>query len=206
MDVDPMPGTSTGISTALVLQTLPKIDENDIMSTKSPKERFLELLDLLENHVEKLRKGASQLEEDRDALLSTLDSVRNADLMYELEENTFLDDRDDIHRYADRIMSRCLTVEVKVLTQRDQMQEEALFQVNHLIDGLVIALKSDPETAKAKCISYMNACSSNMVQGIMDKRFESALLGCTVDDQKKVKRRLQGLLHYFDKLKVQSLQ
>lgn len=59
------------------------------MSSKPPKERFLELLDLLENHVEKLRKGASQLEEDRDALLSTLDSVRNADLMYELQESKY---------------------------------------------------------------------------------------------------------------------
>ncbi|KAJ8925684.1 hypothetical protein NQ315_009531 [Exocentrus adspersus] len=195
-----------GMSTALVLQTLPKIDENDVMSTKTPKERFLELLDLLENHVEKLRKSASQLEEDRDALLSTLDSVRNADLMYELEDKTFPDDRDDINRYADRISSRCLTVEVRVLTQRDQMQEEALFQVNHLIDGLVKGLKSDAESTKAKCIAYMNACSSSMVSGITDKRFESALLGCTLDDQKKVKRRLQGLLHYFDKLKVQSLQ
>ncbi|KAJ8947267.1 hypothetical protein NQ318_014163 [Aromia moschata] len=193
MDVDPLPGTSSGISTALVLQTLPKIDENDMMKT----------------HVEKLRKGASQLEEDRDALLSTLDSVRNADLMYELEESEYMleeNDKDDVNRYADRIMSRCLTVEVKVLTQRDHMQEEALFQVNHLIDSLVIALKSDAETAKAKCVTYMNACSSSTVQGITDKKFESALLGCTVDDQKKVKRRLQGLLNYFDKLKVTSIQ
>lgn len=118
----------------------------------------------------------------------------------------FLDDRDDVNRYADRVMSRCLTVEVKVLTQRDCQQEEALFQVNHLIDGLVIALKGDPESAKAKCVSYMNSCSSNMVDGIMDKVFESALLGCTVDDQKKVKRRLQGLLTYFEKMKVVSLQ
>lgn len=101
-------------------------------------------------------------------------------------------------------MSRCLTVEVKVLTQRDSQQEEALFQVNHLIDGLVIALKSDPESAKAKCVTYMNACSSN-AEGITDKMFESALLGCTVDDQKKVKRRLQGLLTYFEKMKVVSL-
>lgn len=107
-------------------------------------------------------------------------------------------------RYADRVMSRCLTVEVKVLTQRDGQQEEALFQVNHLIDGLVVALKIDPESAKAKCISYMNACSSNL-DGITDKIFESALLGCTVDDQKKVKRRLQGLLTYFEKMKVVSL-
>ena len=103
-------------------------------------------------------------------------------------------------------MSRCHTVEVRVLTQRDQMQEEALFQVNHLIDGLVISLKGDAETAKAKCVSYMNACSSSTVQGITDKKFESALLGCTVDDQKKVKRRLQGLLNYFDKLKISTLQ
>lgn len=103
-------------------------------------------------------------------------------------------------------MSRCLTVEVKVLTQRDNQQEEALFQVNHLIDGLVIALKGDPESAKAKCVTYMNACSSNVIEGVTDKNFESALLGCTVDDQKKVKRRLQGLLTYFEKMKVISLQ
>lgn len=103
-------------------------------------------------------------------------------------------------------MSRCLTVEVKVLTQRDKMQEEALYQVNHLIDNLVISLKTDTDMARATCISYMNACSSHMVQGVTDKNFESALLGCTVDDQKKVKRRLQGLLHYFEKLNVVSLQ
>lgn len=71
----------------MVLQTLPKIDENDVLNTKPPKERILQMLDLLEGHVEKLRKGASQLEEDRDALLSTLDSVVNADLMYHLDES-----------------------------------------------------------------------------------------------------------------------
>lgn len=47
------------------------------------------MLDFLEGHVEKLRKGASQLEEDRDALLSTLDSVVNADLMYLLDESEY---------------------------------------------------------------------------------------------------------------------
>ncbi|KAG5896413.1 hypothetical protein JTB14_022496 [Gonioctena quinquepunctata] len=204
MDIDPSPSSSSGLSlsTSLVLQTLPKIDENDVLNSKPPKERILEMLDLLEVHVEKLRKGATQLEEDRDALLSSLDSVMNADTMYNLEEN----DREDVNRYADRVMSRCLTVEVKVLTQRDKMQEEALSQVNHLIDGLVIALKGDPESTKARCISYMNACSSNVVQGVTDKNFESALLGCTLDDQKKVKRRLQGLLTYFEKMKVISLQ
>ncbi|CAH1364550.1 hypothetical protein MTP99_000912 [Tenebrio molitor] len=187
---------------ALTYSGLPKIDENNTIDSKTPKERILEILDQLESHVEKLRREASQLEEDRDNLLSSLDSVRNADMIIELADN----DRDDVNRYAERIMSRCLTVEVKILTQRDQMQEEALHQVNHLIDGLVMCVKSDPQSAKAKCASFMNACSSNVVHGITDKKFESALLGCTVDDQKRVKKRLQGLLNYFDKLNVTSIQ
>ncbi|VEN43824.1 unnamed protein product [Callosobruchus maculatus] len=206
MDVDPIPGSSSGISTAVVLQAMPKIDEDHLLSNKPPKERIVEMLDMLETHVEKLRRGASQLEEDRDALLSTLDSVVNADLMYNLDESeSAIVERDDVTRYADRIISRCMTVEVRVMTQRDKMQEEALFQVNHLIDSLVITLRSDPETAKQRCVSYMNACSSQNVQGITDKNFESALLGCTMDDQKKVKRRLQGLLNYFEKMKVVHL-
>lgn len=102
-------------------------------------------------------------------------------------------------------MSRALTVEVQVLTHRDKMQEEALHQVNSLIDSLVVGVKTDPVGSKAKCVSYMNACSSHFVQGITDKNFESVLLGCTLDDQKRVKKRLLGLLSYFDKLNVTSL-
>ncbi|CAH0550625.1 unnamed protein product [Brassicogethes aeneus] len=196
MDVDPSPSSSS-YSTSLVL---PKIDENNTLEMRNPKERMIEILDVLEGQVEKLRKEAYQLEENKDQLLSSLDSVRNADLL--LDDN----DREDINRYADRIMNRCLTVEVKVLTNRDQMQEEALHQVNHLIDGLVMGLKVDPVSAKLKCVSYMNACSSNVENGVTDKRFESALLGCTLDDQKRVKKRLQGLLNYFDKSKITSLQ
>lgn len=49
----------------------------------------------------------------------------------------------------------------------------------------------------------MNACASHYIHGITDKNFESALLGCTSDDQKRVKKRLQGLLHYIAKLEVE---
>ncbi|CAG9764696.1 unnamed protein product [Ceutorhynchus assimilis] len=199
MDVDQPVASCSVLTTSVVLQTLPKIDENNSMDNKHPKERVVELLDLLEGHVETLRKDAAQLEEDRDQLLATLDTVRHADLLNQLDEN----DVDDVSRYADRIMNRCQTVEVRVLTQRDQMQEEALSQINHLIDGLVMDLRNDHEAAKQRCISYVNACSSIMVDGVMDKKFESALLGCTLDDQKRVKKRLQGLLSYFGRLRVQ---
>lgn len=112
-------------------------------------------------------------------------------------------ERDDILRYADRITNRCHTIDVHIRIQRDQTQEEALHQINHLIDGLVVGLRIDPDGTRARCLSYMNACSSHFVHGITDKNFESALLGCTLDDQKRVKKRLNGLLSYFHILERQ---
>lgn len=113
-------------------------------------------------------------------------------------------ERDETHRLLDRITDRCLTVDVKVHTQRDQDQEDALYQVNHLIDTLVVSAKLDPDGTKSRCVTYMNACSSHVSAGVTDKKFESTLLGCTLDDQKRVKKRLQGLLNYFDKLLMSS--
>lgn len=66
---------------------LPKIDENSALELKAPKQVLIELLDVLEGHVENLRKEAIKLEEDRDSLLSSLDSVRNSDLLSELAES-----------------------------------------------------------------------------------------------------------------------
>lgn len=118
---------------------------------------------------------------------------------------SFSVEREDIFRYVDRITNRCMTIEVRVHTQRDKMQEEALQQINSLIDNLVIGIRTDPIASRDRCISYINACSAHVVHGVTDKNFESALLGCTLDDQKKVKKRLAGLLHYFDKLNLQTL-
>ncbi|KAG8338261.1 BAG molecular chaperone regulator 2 [Homalodisca vitripennis] len=110
----------------------------------------------------------------------------------------FLDDREDILRYCERVTGRCLTVEVMVHTNRDKIQEEALHQVNRLIDGLVISIKADPSATRVKCMSYMAACSSSSLQGMSDNNFEAAILGCTVDDQKRIRKRLQGLLDYMN--------
>lgn len=50
----------------------------------------------------------------------------------------FIDDKDDILRYLDRIFRRCTTVDVSVLTTRTEDQVDALYQVNCLIDNLII--------------------------------------------------------------------
>lgn len=65
---------------------MPKIDEAISLESKPPKQRAVELLDILEGHVEKLRRDAAKLEEDKDALLASLDAVKNADIMGEIIE------------------------------------------------------------------------------------------------------------------------
>lgn len=111
----------------------------------------------------------------------------------------FLDDRDDIERYADRIFARCSTIDVSVKTIRDKIQEDSLYQINKLIDNLVKDLQSDPDATRMKCLAFMNSCTSYCENGEEDKHFEQVLLGCTIDDQKRVKRRLQGLMNYIEK-------
>ena len=111
--------------------------------------------------------------------------------------NSCVGEREEVLHYADHVANRCLTVDVMVKTTRDQTQEDALHQVNSFIDGLVINLRADPFGTKTRCVAFMNACSSH-THGAADKNFESAILGCTLDDQKRVKKRLQGLLDYID--------
>lgn len=50
------------------------------------KDRLVGLLDQIEVHVEQLRKDASRLEEEKDSLLTTLDTLRNNDILGTLEE------------------------------------------------------------------------------------------------------------------------
>ncbi|XP_067003172.2 BAG family molecular chaperone regulator 2 [Anabrus simplex] len=188
MDVDKSPAPDSGMQPHIV-------ESNPGSPQKSPKDRLIDILDQVEMHVERLRRDALKLEEERDTLLTTLDTLRNSDMMVELNEG----EREDVLHYTDIIANRCLTVEVHVKTPRDVTQEDALHQVNRFIDGLIVTLRADPYGTKVRCIAFMNACSSQN-QGATDKNFESAILGCTLDDQKRVKKRLQGLLQYIDQL------
>lgn len=68
----------------------PQIDDSATGEMdKTPKDRLLELLDQVEVHVERLRKEASNLEEERDTLFNTLDTIRNSDLLATLDPSKF---------------------------------------------------------------------------------------------------------------------
>ncbi|XP_041984332.1 BAG family molecular chaperone regulator 2 [Aricia agestis] len=178
---------------------LPLIDETSALGNQPPKDRLVAVLDQVEMRVERLRRDTVRIEEEKDSLLSTLDSIKHSDLLADISEC----DRDDITRYADRILARAMTVDVAVRTDRDPQQEEALHQVNMYIDQLVMSLHEDTVVAHTRCQTFMNACTSQPDPNSgTDKNFETAILGCTLDDQKRVKKRLQGLLDYFAKLNV----
>lgn len=182
-----------------VADRLPLIDETTTLATQAPKDRLIAVLDQVEMRVERLRRDTVRIEEERDSLLSTLDSVKHSDLLADISEC----DKDDIKRYADRILARALTVEVAVRTERDSQQEEALHQVNMFIDQLVMSVHEDTVVAHTRCQTYMNACTSQPDPSSgTDRNFETAILGCTLDDQKRVKKRLQGLLDYIAKMNV----
>lgn len=105
-------------------------------------------------------------------------------------------DKDDINQFADRIISRCDTVQINVHTTRDDGQQNCLEEINTMIDKIVSTLKDDPESAKFTCQSYLASCSS-LENESGNKVFELAVLGCTLDDQKRIHKRLQGLLDYI---------
>lgn len=114
---------------------------------------------------------------------------------------------DEVNCYAQRISNRLSTVDITVKTVRDSAQEDALHQVNSLIDSLLTV--NDRVLARQRCQTFLNACSLNeeQVDGmgsepIIDKKFEAAVLGCTLDDQKIIKKRLQALMTYLNKQTV----
>ncbi|XP_026288447.1 BAG family molecular chaperone regulator 2 [Frankliniella occidentalis] len=162
---------------------------------KSSKERMLDILDKIELRVERLRQEACRLEEEKDKVLTTLVALRNSDML----QNLGAGEREDVLRYADRVTSRCLTVEVPMKIERDEAQEESLHVVNSMIDALVVQLRADPGGSRQQCLTYLNACSSSVEQDVTDKTFEATVLACSVDDQKHIQKRLQGLLNYIDK-------
>lgn len=70
-----------------LMMTLPQIDENTALENKSTKEKMVEMLDMLESHVEKLRKEAAHLEEEKDTILASLDALKHTDTVRTIDES-----------------------------------------------------------------------------------------------------------------------
>lgn len=65
------------------------VESNPGSPQKSPKDRLVDLLDQVEMHVERLRRDALKLEEEKDTLLTTLDTLRNSEMLIELSDSKY---------------------------------------------------------------------------------------------------------------------
>ncbi|XP_039759076.1 BAG family molecular chaperone regulator 2-like isoform X2 [Pararge aegeria] len=159
--------------------------------------KLTSLLDQTELRVERLRQDALRIEGERRSLLSTLDSVKHSELPAEVSEC----DKDDLLRYAHRLLARATTVQVEVRTERNAKQEDAYNQANVLVDQLMASVHNNAGMARLRWQGYMNACTSQPNSGTgIDGNFETVVLGCTLDDQKRIKKRLQGIDDILRKL------
>ncbi|XP_050432567.1 BAG family molecular chaperone regulator 2-like [Adelges cooleyi] len=168
------------------------IMSNDDFEPTSSKQHLIKMLDRVELLVESIRREALQMEEDIDNMYTTIDAIKTSDSLSYLNSV----DKDDIYQAAERIVNRCNTIKITVHTTRSESQQNCLEEVNNLIDNMVNTLKVDADTAKSYCQSYLASCSSSEHE-VGNKVFETAILGCTLDDQKRIHKRLQGLLDYI---------
>ncbi|CAH1712705.1 BAG family molecular chaperone regulator 2 [Aphis gossypii] len=160
------------------------------------KQYLTTMLDHAEMLIENIRKEALKMSEDLENVYNSVEDVRNSKLLDHLSEV----DKEDINQFANRIIDRCETVNINVLTTRSDSQQNCLEEINTMIDRIVNTLREDPDNAKAMCQAYIASCSP-LENELGCKVFETAVLGCTLDDQKRIIKRLQGLLDYITEFK-----
>jgi len=176
---------------------LPKIEESNssMETTATGIKRFVNILDQLDTNVERLRREARDLQDKRDRMHMSMDLIKNNEKFSDLDEY----EREELNCYIGRIATRLATIDINVKTIRDKAQEDALHQVNSLIDSVITT--QDRIIARQQCQHYLNACGidGGGPDRVTDKKFEMALLGCALDDQKTIKKRLQALMTYLNK-------
>lgn len=144
--------------------------------------------------VEALREAATAVEQEKEVLLEMIHSIQNSQDMRQISEG----EREELNLTANRLMGRTLTVEVSVETIRNPQQQESLKQATRIIDEVVSKFLDDLGNAKSHLMSLYSACSSEVPAGPVDQKFQSIVIGCALEDQKKIKRRLETLLRNIE--------
>uniref|UniRef100_A0ABM5GAX4 BAG family molecular chaperone regulator 2 n=1 Tax=Pogona vitticeps TaxID=103695 RepID=A0ABM5GAX4_9SAUR len=150
--------------------------------------RLLECLNQLELRVEALREAASSMEQEKETLLEMIHNIQNRQDTRNVSEG----EREELNLTAKRLMGRTLTVEVSVETIRNPQQQESLLHATEMIDEVVNKLLDDLEGSKNRLL--YGACISEVPSGPVNQKFQSVVIECAIEDQKKIKRRLETLL------------
>lgn len=149
-------------------------------------------LDEIGKRVEKLREDAVKLEAEKKVLLSMLQDVqdKNSRNMPEVEV-------EEIEAMTERLICRCLTVDIGIITPRTEEQETALNKVNKLMHEIEHQFNLDIQKTLHRAKAYLNACLSEPVGAHIDHRFQGMIIECNIDDQKKIRKRLELLVEQY---------
>ncbi|XP_026165255.1 BAG family molecular chaperone regulator 2 [Mastacembelus armatus] len=152
--------------------------------------RLVESLDQLEMRVEALREATSAMEQERECILEMIQSIQNSQEM----RNICAGEREELSLTANRLMGRTLSVEISVGTIRNSQQEEALKKATFIIDEIVKKLLDDMEASREQLLALHAACVTEAPPVPIDQKFQAIVISCALEDQKKIKRRLETLL------------
>ncbi|CAL8299901.1 unnamed protein product [Merluccius merluccius] len=168
--------------------TISKFSRTMSMADRSG--RLLESLDQLEMRVEALREAASAMEQERESILEMLQSLQNSPEMRSISDG----EREELNLTAARLLGRTLCVEVSVGTSRSSQQEDALRQATSIIDKIVKKLLEDAGSSRQRLMALHAACVTEAPPVAIDQKFQALVISCAMEDQKKIKRRLETLL------------
>lgn len=164
------------------------------MSMADRSSRLLESLDQLEMRVEALRETATAMEQEKDCLLEMIQSIQNSQEMHTISDG----EREELTLTANRLMGRTMTVNICVDTIRNPQQEDALHKAMALIDDIANKVLDDMEGAKKRLMALHAACVTDAPPVPIDQKFQSIVISCALEDQKKIKRRLETLIRSMD--------
>ncbi|MBN3308877.1 BAG family molecular chaperone regulator 2 [Amia ocellicauda] len=156
--------------------------------------RLLENLDQLEIRVEALRETATAMEQEKENLLEMIQSIQSSQEMRSISDG----EREELLLTANRLLGRTLTVEVCVETIRNPQQQEALTKATSQIDEIASSVLDNLEEARKRLLALHAACISEAPPGPVDQKFQAIVISCALEDQKKIKRRLETLIRNVD--------
>uniref|UniRef100_UPI00358FF1D1 BAG family molecular chaperone regulator 2 n=1 Tax=Myxine glutinosa TaxID=7769 RepID=UPI00358FF1D1 len=158
-------------------------------------------VDQLETRVEALREQASAMEREKETLLEMLHGMQSCQDIRNISDG----EREELNVTAERLINRVLTVDISLETVRDQEQEQSLNKAMEILDEAALRLKKDMDGSKRCFGALLQAClpdegevGGTGARGSIDQKFQSLVIGCALDDQKKIRKRLNMLTRITD--------
>ena len=106
-----------------------------------------------------------------------------------------LGDQEELEVNAERLICRCLTIDINISTPRNEVQEEALNKANEFLAKVEQTMQQNLEGMHQTVQALVNACSPEPSGNVPpNSMFQAIILGCTAEDQKKIRKRLLKML------------